>query len=117
MWNFTRSFDNRLDSLFGRYRLNGTRNGRKMWKHENRQNYIYFWDWGVNSGAEWMVGHSPDSSVRGIRSTNLERSGAFSVCVMDAHLQGDGGWQMWTGHVFVSDDSFKMSCIQEDQII
>lgn len=41
--------------------------GRKVWKHISRQNYIYYWEWGVNTGAEWMIGHSPYSSERGIR--------------------------------------------------
>ena len=41
--------------------------GRRVWRHEARQNFIYFWQWGVNSGAEWMLGHSPHSSERGIR--------------------------------------------------
>ena len=53
-----------LTNLFS---LNGTLNGRKVWRHESRQVYIYFWNWGVNSGQEWMVGHSPGSAVRGIR--------------------------------------------------
>ena len=48
--------------------VNGTGRGRKVWKHDHRQNYIYLWDWGVNSGMEWMVGHSYNSPVRGIRS-------------------------------------------------
>ena len=30
--------------------------GRKVWKHSSRQNYIYFWEWGVNTGSEWMIG-------------------------------------------------------------
>ena len=24
-------------------------------RHTSRQNFIYFWEWGVNTGAEWMV--------------------------------------------------------------
>ena len=33
----------------------------------SRQNYVYYWEWGLNTGAEWMMGHSPYSSERGIR--------------------------------------------------
>ena len=51
----------------GSYSLWGSSAGRKVWKHESRHNYLYFWEWGVNTGTEWMVGHSPFSSVRGIR--------------------------------------------------
>ena len=36
-----------------------------------RQNYVYFWEWGLNTGSEWMMGHSPYSSERGIRSINF----------------------------------------------
>ena len=32
-----------------------------------RQNYVYYWEWGLNTGSEWMIGHSPYSSERGIR--------------------------------------------------
>ena len=57
----------------GVYQLWGGVHGRKVWKHETRQNYVYYWEWGVNSGTEWMIGHSPYSSERGIRfnETNL----------------------------------------------
>ena len=41
--------------------------GRRVWRHEARQNYVYYWEWGLNSGAEWMIGHSPYSPERGIR--------------------------------------------------
>ena len=51
----------------GSYALWGNSAGRKVWRHESRQNFLYFWEWGVNTGTEWMVGHSPFSSVRGIR--------------------------------------------------
>ena len=26
-----------------------------IFRHTSRQNFIYFWEWGVNTGAEWMV--------------------------------------------------------------
>ena len=56
----------------GSYSLWGSSGGRKVWKHESRQNYLYYWQWGVNTGTEWMVGHSPFSSVRGIRQETIE---------------------------------------------
>jgi hypothetical protein len=40
----------------GDYRVNGSLAGRPFYKHSGRQNYLYFWEWGVNSGSEWMVG-------------------------------------------------------------
>ena len=53
----------------GEYRLwsGDSVNGRRVWKHVSRHNYIYHWSFGVNAGSEWMIGHSPYSSVRGIR--------------------------------------------------
>ena len=60
----------------------GSVGGRRVWRHETRwvlrmrvimtmmmtrQNYVYYWEWGLNTGSEWMIGHSPYSSERGIR--------------------------------------------------
>jgi hypothetical protein len=89
------------------FRLHGTANGRRVWRHEARSNYIYFWDWGVNSGQEWMVGHSPDSPVRGIRSTNMEGSGRGDVCVTDVTER----WMVLTEtEEWLPDDTFSLQC-------
>jgi hypothetical protein len=90
-------------------RLNGTVNGRRMWKQEGRSNYIYYWDWGVNSGQEWMVGHNPYSAVRGIRSTNQESDRAGSVCVTD--VANPSQWFVLTEEEeWVQDETFSMQC-------
>lgn len=34
--------------------------------------YIYFWDWGPNSGQNWMISQDPQTQYRGIESPNLE---------------------------------------------
>ena len=91
------------------FRLNGTVNGRRMWKQEGRTNYLYYWDWGVNAGQEWMVGHRPHSSVRGIRSTNREGALAGSVCVTDV-AKADQWLVLTEEEEWVQDDTFSLQC-------
>ena len=93
----------------GHYVLWGSRAGRGVWRHEARQNFLYYWEWGVNTGTEWMVGHSPFSSERGIRSDNLEGLGEMSICFDDAEKVGD--WHILTeNNVWITDDTFRVQC-------
>ena len=116
----------------GSYSVWGSSGGRKVWKHESRQNYLYYWEWGVNTGTEWMVGHSPFSSVRGIRqqllhdylsvllilifyrSDNLEGLGSRAICFDDAEVVGD--WYVHTeDNIWVTDNSLTIQCEASDQ--
>jgi hypothetical protein len=81
-----------------------------MWKHEKHADYLYFWDWGVNSGQEWMIGHSPTSPVRGIRSVNVEGSPRDgSVCVTDV-AKADQWMILTEANQWVNDDTFSLRC-------
>ena len=45
-----------------------TKNGRKVYVREQngQQNqYLYFWDWGPNNGANWFIGLDPQLKPRG----------------------------------------------------
>ena len=96
----------------GRYELWGSFNGRRVYKHTHRQNYVYYWEWGVNAGSEWMVGHSPFSSVRGMRSNNMEGLGGRAICVDDVPKVGE-----WNIHMrdneWTVDKTFHVECIKE----
>ena len=36
------------------------RNGRIVYKQDfGGKSYIFYWDWGPNNGANWVVGHNP----------------------------------------------------------
>ena len=39
------------------------------------QAYIYYYDWGPNSGTNWMIGDSLGSSSRVLETFNLETKG------------------------------------------
>ena len=93
----------------GEYQEWGGMGGRKVWKHLTRQNYLYYWEWGVNTGTEWMFGHSPFSSERGIRSDNLEGLGEMSICFEDAARVGD--WHILTeDNNWITDDTLRIEC-------
>lgn len=44
--------------------------------------YIYYWDWGPNSGANWLIGSDPDGVSRGIESENVETGTTnYTMCL------------------------------------
>ena len=50
----------------------GIMNSRKVYKQEDREEYVYYHDWGDGRGENWMVGNNPGETNRGIESINLE---------------------------------------------
>ena len=45
-----------------------TKNGRKVYVREQngaQTQYLYFWDWGPNNGANWFIGLDPQLKPRG----------------------------------------------------
>ena len=54
-----------------------TKHGRKVYVREQngqRNQYLYFWDWGPNNGANWIVGLDPQLKPRG---TDIQDSFRF----------------------------------------
>ena len=101
----------------GEYHLwgGGSVYGRRVWKHASRQNFVYYWEWGVNTGTEWMLGHSPYSSERGIRSENMERRGDLAICVSDVPKVGE--WQIYTEEEqWTTDDTFSVKCMENEDL-
>lgn len=98
----------------GTYEMFGSFNGRRVYKHTHRQNYVYYWEWGINAGSEWMVGHSPFSSVRGIRSNNMEGLGDRAICVRDVPFVGE-----WNIHMrdneWTNDETFNVKCVKREE--
>ena len=52
--------------------------------------FIYYWDWGPNSGSNWLISSNSDGTNRGIESDNVE-SGAtnYTTCLNQVilHIQ------------------------------
>lgn len=88
---------------------NDTQHGRKVYKQDfGGSNYLYYWDWGPNNGANWIVGFNPskkvDSNVknslmitivgylerraRGIESANLENATITNICAEKVQTVG-----------------------------
>ena len=53
--------------------------------------FIYYWDWGPNRGANWVVTNDPtNGSNRGIESPNVEYGVANnSLCLNEARKEGE----------------------------
>ena len=80
-------------------------NNRAVLRQLDGPNFLYYWDWGPNSGANWMVSDKFWETNRGIESYNLETFPQQSICPEDLHLVGpmkvwnsaDRAWQTdWT---------------------
>ena len=96
-------------NLLGVYTLDDYNNGQNITKHSryvfrqiDGENFLYYWDWGPNSGnfsfeflisittdvllgTNWMVSDKYWENNRAIESTSMEYFGQFNVCVEDVH--------------------------------
>ena len=78
----------------GIYTAIALKNGRYFYRKEDRDeatSYIYYWDWGPNSGANWVVTNNPrDGSSRGIESAHVENGVANNtICLNNARQAGE----------------------------
>ena len=60
------------EDVKGVYVEHGHNNHRISYKHIDQDLFIYFYDWGPNSGANWMIGTLSGSSGRIVETYNLE---------------------------------------------
>ncbi len=48
--------------------------------------FIYYWDWGPNSGANWLISSNSDGTNRGIESDNVETGATnYTMCLNEVH--------------------------------
>ena len=78
----------------GIYRATALKNGRYYYSKEDSNqatSYIYYWDWGPNSGANWVVTNNPnDGTSRGIESANVEYGVVNrTICLNEARQAGE----------------------------
>ena len=57
-------------------------NERLVYKHVDTDQFIYYYDWGPNSGANWMISNTPGSNYRVLESENLEKRSLVSECLV-----------------------------------
>lgn len=73
----------------GTFSFSGIQFGRKIYQQDNGgRNFLYFWDYGPNAGANWMIGLDPTRKPRGIESANVENSTYLNICADDANKVG-----------------------------
>ena len=98
-------YQSHLLGVYSRDERKTEQNNRLVFSQLDGPNFLYYWDWGPNSGANWMVSDKYWETDRGIESYNLERFPHHNLCAEDLHLVGpmkvwnsaDRAWQTdWT---------------------
>ena len=80
-------------------------NGRLAYKHTDWEEYIFYYDWGPNSGANWMFTNQIGSTERGMESVNVEFANQ-TECLAETELQGrQRVWMVWAGDDGWEEDS------------
>ena len=72
--------------------------------------YIHYYDWGPNSGANWMISRTANSELRSIESHNVEPGYSNSTMCLNNALES-GFFQVFNGNTWVVDLTFKVLCI------
>merc|ERR1711915_139249 len=82
----------------GVYVSEGEWNGRLTYKHTDIDEFIFYHDWGPNSGANWMFSNEVGSTNRGIESSNVEAGVTnHTQCLAEVGMTGRiGPWMVWT---------------------
>ena len=71
------------------YGRNVSQFNRHVYRHvDTNDNWLYYWDWGPNSGTNWMVSNKYWENKRSFESQNLEYHSDNNVCVEDLHKVG-----------------------------
>ena len=75
------------------------------------QAYIYYYDWGPNSGTNWMIGDRLGSSSRVLETFNLETRGKTSDTECIVRADTELGWRnVVENNLDISDDMI-VECI------
>ena len=77
----------------GAYSFARYRHGRKVYKKrkdgdigEERDQFVYYQDWGPNSGSNWMIGVNSRTNSRSSRHTNLQFRLRISVFYLNYNV-------------------------------
>ena len=101
-------------SSLGVYTFQGQKkNNRYVFGQLDGPNFLYYWDWGPNSGANWMISEKYWEGNRGIESYNLEDS-SHNVCAEDLHYTGP--MKVWNraDRAWQTDWNLRLECFNEE---
>ena len=89
--------------------VSDTHNHRLTYKHVDRDQYIYYYDWGPNSGTNWMMGDTIGSNYRFMETENAEtfNSSSTECLVSDNRLK-------WRSVVNSDDDDDSVNTVSID---
>ena len=75
------------------------------------EGYIHYFDWGPNSGANWMVSRNfPNGNLRSIESFNVE-PGYSNTTMCLSNTLNSGFFQVFNGDTWVVDLTFNVVCL------
>ena len=101
-------------SSLGVYTFQGQKkNNRYVFRHLDGPNFLYYWDWGPNSGSNWMISPKHWEGNRGMESYNLENS-RHNVCAEDLHKTGP--MKVWNtaDRAWQTDWTLRLECFNEE---
>ena len=75
------------------------------------EGYIHYFDWGPNSGTNWMVTRNfPNGNLRSIESFNVEPGYSNTTMCLSNALKS-GFFQVFNGDTWVVDLTFNVVCL------
>ncbi len=83
--------------------------GRRYYKHQDKEYYIYLHDWGPQAGMEWTFATQlGDPSQKTITSANVENAFPLNLCLTDSSKLAS--FNVWDGRKWRSDPTLTLSC-------
>merc|ERR1712223_624876 len=65
----------------GKYTKIEEKNNRILYKHDSKETYLHYNDFGILEGTNWMISNSPNDTIGLAVSQDLEQAGYDSTCV------------------------------------
>ena len=95
----------------GVYTKVGIMNSRKVYKQLERDEYVYYHDWGDGRGENWMIGDGPGKTNRGVESVNLEARALDAQWCPESVNESKFPFRVFTarGH-WVADTRLRVEC-------
>ena len=75
------------------------------------QAYIYYFDWGPNSGTNWMIGDRLGSSSRVLETFNLETKGKTTCTECPVVVDTELRWRNVAEHNVEISDDMTVECL------
>ena len=97
----------------GVYTAQSELTGRTVYQHVARGGYLYYYDWGPSSGANWMFGEQPGETYRDIESPNMEARNKtlHTECLVMPQQTAQDSWKVLNGDVLTTDETLDIECV------